>query len=343
MQNATLITGAGGYIGSRMVERLLDEGKKVIALDRFFFGDVLKDLKKHRNLRIIKNDTRFVDKKIYKNVNCVIDLASISNDAAGSLNPKLTRDINYKACLRTAKLAKEQGVNKFIFASSCSVYGKSEKLVNEESAIDPLTEYAKSKVLAEKELLKISDDNFSVTILRNATVYGVSKKRMRFDLMINLMTLTAWRDNVVLIYAGGNQWRPLIHIDDCIDAFLLIKNYKNTEKIKNQIFNVGSTKQNFQVYKVANIMKKYFPTIAIENSKNHPESRDYHVDFSKIEKELGFMTKRTIEDGIKDVLKALQKNRIKYSVKTNTVAYYKYLMEADKILSFAKIKGKLHL
>lgn len=343
MSKRILITGAGGYIGSRMVERYLKDNIEVIALDRFFFGDVLSDLSKKKNLRIIKDDTRFVDGKIFKNVDCVIDLASISNDAAGSLNPKITTEINHKACTRIAKLAKLNGVNRYIFASSCSVYGKNENLVQEDSPTDPITEYAKSKVAAEKDLLKLTDKNFVVTILRNATVHGVSKRRMRFDLMINLMTLTAWRDNVILIYSGGKQWRPLVHIDDCIDAFSLVRDYSDTNKIQGEIFNVGSNTQNYQVIRVARILRKYFPNIAIRHSKDHPESRDYHVDFTKINRILGFKTKRTIEDGIRDVKNSLQKKEIDFNIKTVTLDYYKYLMEADKVLDFVKIKGKLYL
>lgn len=343
MSKRILITGAGGYIGSRMVERYLKEKIDVIALDRFFFGDVLRDLAKEKNLRIVKDDVRFVDGKIFKNVDCVIDLASISNDAAGSLNPRITKEINHKASIRIAKLAKLNGVSKYIFASSCSVYGKNDHLVTENSPTDPITEYAKSKVAAEKDLLKLNDSKFAVTILRNATVYGVSKRRMRFDLMINLMTLTAWRDNLILIYSGGKQWRPLVHIDDCIDAFSLVRDYSDINKIQGEIFNVGSNTQNYQVIRVAKIFKKYFPNIAIRYSKNHSESRDYHVDFTKISKTLGFKAKKTIEDGILDVKNSLDKKEIDFNIKTVTLDYYKYLIDADQILKFVKIKGKLYL
>jgi len=343
MVKRILITGAGGYIGSRMVERYLKEGKRIIALDRYFFGDVFQDLKRNKNLQVVKEDIRFLKVGMFKNVDCVIDLASISNDASGSLNPKLTRDVNYKGPVLVAKLAKKAGVPRYIFSSSCSVYGKNDGLVNEKSKTLPLTEYAKSKILAEKDLLKMADDSFTVTILRNATVYGLSKRRMRFDLMVNLMTLTAWRDKKILIYCGGRQWRPLIHIDDCIDAFTLICDSKEKAVVQKQVFNIGSTTQNYQVLTVARMFKKCFPKIKIEQSSDYPESRDYHVNFDKAKKVLGFTPERSIEDAIREIHNSLKKGEIQADLRTNTMNYYEYLIKASALLETIKIKGKLHL
>ena len=342
MRKTILITGAGGYIGSRMVEKYLIHGFRIIALDRYFFGDVLSDLK-GKNLKIVKDDTRLFDKRILEKVDVVIDLASISNDASGSLNPRLTRDINYNGSVRVASLAKEMGVGRYVFSSSCSVYGKAKKLLDEESKVSPVTEYAKSKLLSEKKILELAGSSFCVTILRNATVFGLSTRRMRFDLMVNLMTLTAWKNNKIFIYGGGKQWRPLIHIDDCIDAFLATIYENNSEKINRQILNVGSDTLNYQVLQVAPMFKKYFPKLKIENFSSSTETRNYRVNFKKIKKLLGFSTKRTIDDGIIEILDALKSGKVQADIRTHTLNYYKYLMESEKLVDSLKLKGKLFL
>lgn len=335
------ITGAGGYIGSRMVEEYLALEYKVIALDRFFFGNVLDDLKTNENLSIVKDDIRFFNKDLLKGVDIVIDLASISNDPSADLNPEVTMNINFSGPVRVAKLAKEMGVKKYIFSSTCSIYGYANTPLNEESSVAPISLYSKSKLLAEKEILKLSDKNFSVTSLRNSTVYGLSRRRMRFDLIINLMTLNAWKDNKIFIFGGGKQWRPLVHIEDCINAFLKIMEERTIEKINGQIFNVGANDQNFQVYQVAEKFEKYFPKLVLEEVPGNLERTDYKVDFSKIKTVINFSTKKTIEDGIVEILYALDKGEIVWDIKTNTLQYYQYLINSDRILSAVKLNGKL--
>jgi len=341
MKKRILITGAGGYIGSKMVEMLLALEYKVIALDRFFFGDVLDDLKANKNLSIVKDDIRFFKKELLNKIDIVIDLASISNDPAANLNHQITKDINYKGALRVAKLSKEMGVKRYILSSTCSVYGCGNGLLNEDSMLAPISEYSKSKMNAEKETLRLSSKNFSVTCLRNGTVYGLSKKRMRFDLIVNIMTLNAWRDNRIFIFGGGKQWRPHIHIDDCINAFLKVAEEEDIKKIGGQIFNVGSNDQNFQVFQVANKYKKYFPNIIFDEVPNDLERRDYMVNFSKISTALGFRTKKVIEDGIEEILNALEKGQVVDDIKTSTLQYYQYLINSNKILESVKLKGKL--
>jgi nucleoside-diphosphate-sugar epimerase len=328
-----LITGAGGYVGTRMVESFLEKGYSVIALDMFYFGDTLADLNHNKKLRIIKADIRNVDSSLFKDVYAVIDLASISNDPASELLPTITEDINNNGATNVAKTAKEMGVKKFIFASSCSIYGAGNGILTEESKLAPISIYAKCKIAAEENIKKLADENFCVTFLRSSTVFGVSKRRMRFDLIINIMTLHAWKNNKITIMGKGEQWRPLIHVDDLIRAFELILIEENLDKINKQAFNVGSNEMNFRVFEVANQFKKFFPELEVEEIQNNPDQRSYNVNFDKINKTLNYMTCKSIDDGILEIREALEKGIIKDDISTRTVDYYKHLIKTGEILN----------
>lgn len=335
------ITGAGGYIGSEMVPMLLEDNYYVSALDRYFFGDVFKKLKKSNNLTVIREDIRSFNKKLLKNVDIVVDLASISNDPSSEINPKITWQINHRGAVRVASLAKEMGVERYIFSSSCSIYGGGKETFDEISKPNPISVYAKSKLAAEEDLLSLASSNFAVSVLRNATVYGVSKKRMRFDLMINVMTLNAWKNKKIYVLGGGTQWRPLIHVSDCINAFKLIAAEKDLKKINRQIFNIGSNSQNYQVIKVARRFLKFFPDLIIEIVPDDPDPRNYKVNFNKISKIFNFKTKKNIDDGIKEILESLRKGEITESLKTSTLNFYKFLIEGEKLLSSVRLRNRL--
>jgi len=320
------ITGAGGYIGTSMVEYFLHKGYSVIAFDKYFFGDTLKDLRDNKDLKIVKGDIRNFDKSLLKGVDCIIDLASISNDPASDLLPSITLDINKEGAIYVAKAGKEMGVKKFIFSSSCSIYGAGDGILTEESTVAPISVYAKCKIAAEESILGLADDNYCVTFLRNATVYGLSTRRMRFDLIINIMTLNAWKNNKILVLGQGNQWRPLVHVVDVIRAFELIVEENDISKINKQAFNVGSNEQNFQVFQVAKRFKEMFPEIIVESKPDNPDPRSYHVNFDKIKNTLNYSTTKTIEDGIMEIREALQKRKVTDDIKTRTVEYYKQLI-----------------
>lgn len=341
MKNNILITGGAGYIGSFLTADLLRLGKSVKVLDRLYFGP--EPLEKHfndPNFSLLKDDIRYFDKKNLEGVDIVVHLAALSNDPLCEIDPSATRSINYKGTVRMAKLAKEMGVKRFIFASSCSVYGAGNNLLlNEESPVNPVSLYAKAKLMAENELLKMADNDFTVTILRNATVYGLSE-RMRFDLVVNIMTLHAFKNKKIYISGGGEQWRPNVHVQDVSSAFIKVIDAP-AEKIQKQIFNVGSDEQNYKVIQIANMVKKVMPDTSIENIPTDPEKRNYNVSFRKIREVLGFSVRKNVNDGITDIRSALENGVVTDSLKTKTLDYYKYLLEANNIMQDVTRKGKI--
>src|SRR5215472_17079155 len=210
-----LVTGAGGYIGSTLCAVLLEAGYKVIGLDRYYFGlDLLRDLMANPNFKPVVHDEREVSEEHLEGVAAVCDLAALSNDPSGELQPELTVSVNHKARVRVAELAKKVGVKRYVLASSCSVYGAAEsESLTETSEPRPLTTYAKANLAAEKSVLPLNSKDFTVTVLRQATVFGLSR-RMRIDLVLNLMTLNAVQKGKIYITGGGQQWRPLVHVRD---------------------------------------------------------------------------------------------------------------------------------
>jgi len=229
-----LVTGGGGYIGSVLTERLLDAGHKVRILDRFFFGrDLIGALERREGLTILRDDVRYVQGDAFDGVDVVMDLAGISNDPASDLEPRVTEEINCGGPANVAALAKAAGVPRYIFSSSCSIYGHGQAdQLDEESPKAPVSLYAKTKIQAEQYLASLNDDRFAVTFLRNATVYGLSH-RMRFDLVINLMTLYAYKNRRIFVLGGGRQWRPVVHVKDVARAFVAVMDAP-LEKVANQ-------------------------------------------------------------------------------------------------------------
>ena len=335
-----LVTGGAGYIGSVLVRRLLKEKYKVTVLDRFFFGkESLSSLSKNPSLKLIQDDTRWFNPKILKSVDVVLDLAALSNDPSGELNPKMTMDINYKGRARVAKLSKQNGVKRYILASSCSIYGFREGFLDEKSKVNPLTTYAKANRLAEISSKKLADDKFTVTLLRFATVFGLST-RMRFDLAVNGMVLGFFKNKQIPIMRNGKQWRPFIHVKDVSEAYVkVIKSRK--EKVNGKIFNIGSNAQNYQILPLA---KEVARSIRIPFRKKwygDPDSRSYRISFKKAEDEIGFKTKYPISFGAKEVYSALRRGTITDSIKTKTVEWYKWLLESKNVLDSIVIKNKI--
>jgi len=335
-----LVTGGGGYIGSVLVPRLLKEGYKVKVLDRFFFGkETLNSVLKNKNLKLIQDDIRWFDPKILKNVDVVIDLAALSNDPSGELNPKKTFEINHKGRERVAKLSKKAGAKQYILASSCSIYGFRDAILDEKSPINPLTTYAKANRRAEIAAKKLSDDKFTTTMLRFATVFGLSP-RMRFDLAVNGMVLGFFKNKQIPIMRNGKQWRPFIHVKDVAEAY--VKTIQaSKDKINGEIFNVGSDDQNIQILPLAKQVAKAIGIPFKKHWYGDPDSRSYRIGFKKFRNTLGFKTKFDISYGTRETYNALQKGKTTDSIKTKTVEWYKYLLESKKISDSILIRNKI--
>jgi nucleoside-diphosphate-sugar epimerase len=325
LKNETiLVTGGAGYVGSVLIPTLIDEGYYVKCLDRFFFGDEFLSQEKFKNkLDIIKDDIRWFDPKILSDVNCVLDLAALSNDPVGDLDPQKTFEINHKGRNRVAKLSKEFGVSRYILASSASIYGQQDNVVDENSSVKPLTAYSKANRNAEIDNLLLNDNDFAVTALRFSSVYGVSP-RMRFDTAVNKMVLDLFSKGKIFV-SGKENKRPFIFTKDVVKAYLAtISSSKN--KIAGEIFNVGSDTQNLTMGSLANQIVDAIEKpceIVIQETNDH---RSYFATFKKIETTLGFKTDYGIKEGAREIYQNLTDEIISDTIKTKTVEWYKYLL-----------------
>lgn len=276
-----LVTGHQGYIGTIMVPMLQAEGHDVVGLDTDLydgctFGDGI------REIPAFKKDIRDVQESDLLGFDAVIHLAGLSNDPLGDLSPQLTYEINHRATVRLAMLAKQARISRFIFSSSCGTYGAAgDAVIAEDALFHPLTPYGYAKVLAEQDVAKLADVDFSPTFLRNATAYGVSP-RLRFDLVLNNLVAWAFTTGLVYIKSDGTPWRPIVHIEDISRAFIAVL-HAPREKIHNQAFNVGRTEENYRIRELAEIVKDTAPGCRIEYANDGgPDKRCYRVDCQRL-------------------------------------------------------------
>ena len=306
-----LVTGGAGYLGSVLCKKLLEKGYSVRCFDRLYFGSKsVKPLMKKRTFELIKGN--IIDLKdfprLLDGVDSVIHLAGLANDPTSELDPQLTHKVNFEASIQLAHLAKEKNLNRFIFASSCSVYGKGlADIVNEKTPINPVSIYAESKAEAEKVILGLADKNFHPVSLRQATLYGVSP-RMRYDLAINLMVLHAATKGKIFIWGGGDQWRPFLHVGDAAEAMVYCLG-RPSARTSGKIYNLGSTKDNFKIIKLANIVKDAIEGAKLDIIPENPDKRSYRVNCDKVARELGWRPKKKIKDGIKELLGFVRSKR----------------------------------
>ncbi|HWM49434.1 MAG TPA: SDR family oxidoreductase [Xanthobacteraceae bacterium] len=335
------VSGAGGYIGVPLCEQLLKSNYDVIAFDRYFFGhDVLGHLSNEK-FRSIVGDIRDIEPGLLEGVDAVIDLAGLSNDASAEIDVSLTQSINNAGGRHLASVAKAAGVRRYIYSSSASVYGHGAKShLTETDPCHPQTEYARSKLAIETALKELQGADFETVILRNATVFGLAR-RMRFDLAVNIMTLRAWRDRVIYIMGGGEQWRPFIHVRDVVRAMQLALE-SPASIVSGEIFNVGSDSLNYQIKNLSQFVQDVIPNVTIHVIPDNPDLRDYHLSFEKIKRVLKFDDCIQVHEGIVEIKQALERGVIRGDdPRFYTLQWYSSIMEWEKRIKELSLKGRI--
>jgi len=299
-----LVTGSQGYIGCVLCPLLLERGHEVVGLDTDYFSDysffpITDGFEQHRA------EVREIDATHFEGVDAVVHLAALSNDPMGQLDPSLTDDINHRASVRVAELAREAGAKRFVFSSSCSMYGAGgDGAVDETARFNPVSAYAVSKVDTERDVSALARDDFSPTFMRNATAYGVSP-RMRSDLVVNNFLGWAVTTGEIRILSDGTPWRPVVHIGDISGAMAAVLEV-DRERVHNVAFNVGRDEDNYQVRDIADVVARHVPgSKVVYAGKGEPDKRSYRVDFGKIRRELPeFEPRWNLESGVAEIYKA---------------------------------------
>jgi len=299
-----LVTGTEGYIGCRLAPILLADGHDVIGLDTGYYRDgqlFNSPLTARRLPALIQKDLRQLEPSDLEGIEAIVHLAELSNDPLGENNPELTYRINHQGSVRLAELALQAGVQRFVYASSCSVYGVgTDEAVTEESPVNPQTAYAKCKTLVERDVGRMASDDFCVTFLRNATAYGASP-RMRFDIVLNDLCGLAWTTKRIALTSDGTPWRPIVHIEDICLAIRCVLTGPS-EVVNGEIFNVGSDSENYRVREIAQIVADVFPGCVLTVGPKSVDNRSYRVAFAKIASRLpGFACKWSARAGAEEL------------------------------------------
>lgn len=301
-----IVTGHEGYIGAVLVPRLLARGHTVVGLDSGYFAGCTF-VAGSAEVPTLRKDLRDVEPTDFEGVDALIHLGALSNDPLAELNERLTREINGDGSVLVARVAKKAGVRRFLFSSSCSVYGiGNDAPRTEDDDLAPQTEYARSKIASERAIAELADQRFSPTFLRNATAYGMSPK-FRFDLVVNNLVGWAVTTGEIKILSDGTPWRPLAHTEDLSDAFIAILEAE-TEAVHNQVFNVGQNAENYQVRDIADAVGRLIPGCNVTYNENAgPDTRSYRVNFSKLARRVpAFKPRWSVERGIEQLRDAFR-------------------------------------
>ncbi len=308
-EGTVLVLGGAGYIGSSLVRKLLESGRKVRVVDSLVYGDEpLRGVFGHPNLEMRIGDCRNIQDMVaaVRGVDAVIDLAAIVGDPACEQDKQTALEINYAATRMLIEVAKGHGIQRFIFASSCSVYGATDVMMDENSAVKPISLYGQTKLDSEHALLAARSSTFHPTILRLATVFGLSF-RPRFDLVVNLLMAKAFNEGVITIF-NGEQWRPFIHVHDVAAGIIKTLNAP-LPVVSGQIYNLGDTRLNYTLTQISLMIKKMFPNTQVQHIEDS-DRRNYRVSFDKIETQLGFTCSWQVEDGMRQLRQAFEDKEI---------------------------------
>lgn len=338
-KDIVLVTGGAGYIGSILVQKLVEQGEKVRVFDKLYFGDAALNGVKDK-IDLVAGDVRDFDPNVLSGVKCVMHLGSLSNDPTAEFDPKANNEINFEGTMRVAEACKKKGVKKFTFASSCAIYGfHVDGIADETFPTNPQSEYSQSKLDGENGIKSLADDDFCPVIIRQATVFGFSN-RMRWDLVVNTMTMDSFDKGKIHVYCAGDNWRPLVDVNDVAEAHIQAMK-ANDDKVRGEVFNL--VHRNFRILELGHWIReiiKPLKKVEIEVLFGSKESRSYRVSGDKMKKVLGFEPKVSVEDAVKTIWEILRSGR--YTDFSNPIYYniewMKLLVEMEQKL---KVIGRV--
>jgi nucleoside-diphosphate-sugar epimerase len=338
-----LVTGTEGYIGARLAPWLIARGHDVIGLDAGFYRDgtlYLDPIGLSQQPRTVLKDLRALTPADFEGFDAVVHLAELSNDPLGQNRPEITFNINHEGSVRIAKAARQAGVRRMIYASSCSVYGVgAADLVDETSPVNPQTAYAQCKTLVERDLKPMADRDFCVVFLRNATAYGPSP-RMRFDIVLNDLCALAWTKKKIAMISDGSPWRPIVHIEDICEAISCALEAP-AESVNGEVFNVGATRENYRVREIAQIIAGVFPDCEVTTGPPGGDNRSYRVSFDKIATRLPeYKSRWTAKMGAEELRRLFE--RIEMSPDTYEFRAFTRLKQIKYLQRTGQVDGELY-